>query len=94
MLFINPVTVLILSRMLLLNYLDLRLYVCLNQNSVVLTKNGAFKGPFLCCGVFSQFRVKLVKKDKSKLLGLLTITVIEFKDKQILSSIIVLNTLS
>jgi len=51
MLFINPVTVLILSHMLLLNYLDLRLYVCLNQNSVVLTKNGAFWAPFLCCGV-------------------------------------------
>lgn len=58
----NPVTVLILSHMLLLNYLDLRLYVCLNQNSVVLTKrNGALWAPFvLWCS--SQFRVKLVKK--------------------------------
>ena len=45
-------TVLILSRMLLLNYLDLRLYVCLNQNSVVLTKIGAFWAPF-CAVVFS-----------------------------------------
>ena len=52
-------TVLILSRMLLLNYLDLRLYVCLNQNSVVLTKKLGPFGPFFVLWCFQSVNLRL-----------------------------------